>query len=715
LHPRLAPHPGEIALPRARFLLLIAALLCESPAAAAGDSQPAVARPQLGPDAASGPQGLVFFIPAGGEAGAAAVGTAHGADLRALARAGRVEFRLGASGRLVASSRGFLVAPGRPFNAPGSSLRGDFAVYAIEAPPAGARVLEPELRGALAPGSRVRLLGLTPGGPRDWDSVRGSVVRVTHTRIEVDLDLHRDLRGWGGGPVLSARTGRVVGILEARWDNGTSTRIGVAPIGGVLAALASPLDGGAGRAFARFAVGSADPPPAAPAPSSGAQSQIEPLRTRAGRRVADSGTRGVGPEEPTRVHLEVEYPTNGASVGDSICGVFVAGRALAHQGALPRFDVALVIDTSESTRDPSGADVDGDGTVGKPHPGAVSSLFGDALTDRGDSILAAEIAAASRLLRGLDPRSTRVAVVTFAGEPPGSRAALSSRPPTPAAILRAPLSSDYPRVERAFREIFEQEPAGATDMAAGVDLATRELLARHGAYSSPDPAAEKIVLFFTDGKPTLPHPGFEADNVRAVLRAAERARAGNVRIHSFAIGPDALEGPIAAMEMARRTGGFFTPVRHPGDLRSVVEEVSFVSLSDISVRSAATGARARPFRTSADGSWNGLLRMPPGRGQIDIVARAADGAEARETLHVRVDPSAGAPSVSPELAARRNRLLEECLLDAKRARRGAEQQEAEELRKQLRVQIEQERKQAHRRAANQGKQLQIEIEDTPAP
>ena len=251
-------------------------------------------------------------------------------------------------------------------------------------------------------------------------------------------------------------------------------------------------------------------------------------------------------------------------------------------------------------------------------------------------------------------------------------------------------------------------------MAAGLDLATRELLARPGAQSSPDPAAEKIVFFFTDGKPTLPHPGFEADNVRAVLRAAERARAGDVRIHSFAIGPDALEGPVAAIEMARRTGGFFTPVRHPGDLRSLVEEVSFTSLSDVSVRSTATGARARPFRTSADGSWAGLLRMPPGRGGVEIVARSVDGAAAREILRVRVDPSGGAPPVPPELAARRNRLLEDCLRDAKRTRRGTEQEHAEEVRKQLQVQIEQERKRARARAVDQGKQLQLEIEDTPA-
>jgi hypothetical protein len=104
--------------------------------------------------------------------------------------------------------------------------------------------------------------------------------------------------------------------------------------------------------------------------------------------------------------------------------------------------------------------------------------------------------------------------------------------------------------------------------------------------------------------------------------------------------------------------------------------------------------------------------MPPGPGGIEIVARTADGVEARELLSVRVDPEAGAPAVSPRLAARRNRLLEDCLRDAKRARRGTEQQHAEELRKQLRVEIEHERKRARKRAAHQGKQLELEVDDT---
>ena len=58
--------------------------------------------------------------------------------------------------------------------------------------------------------------------------------------------------GWGGAPVLNYETGHVLGILEAAWPEAGKMRLGVAPIGGVLRAIASPLDGGQGAPFARF-------------------------------------------------------------------------------------------------------------------------------------------------------------------------------------------------------------------------------------------------------------------------------------------------------------------------------------------------------------------------------------------------------------------------------------------------------------------------------
>jgi hypothetical protein len=248
-------------------------------------------------------------------------------------------------------------------------------------------------------------------------------------------------------------------------------------------------------------------------------------------------------------------------------------------------------------------------------------------------------------------------------------------------------------------------------MAAGVDQATIELRGWRGGQSRPDAKSEKLVLFFTDGTPTLPYgAGFEADNVRAVLRAASRAARAGIRIHSFAIGPDALEGPVATVEMASRTDGYFTPVRHPGDLVEVIEEVSFANLESVALRNASKQAEAAYFRSTADGSWAALVDLAPGKNLIEVLARATDGTQATRTLEVLMEPGAPAANVPEELAAQRNWLLEECLREVKRVRLTAEQERAEQVRKDLLVEIERERAKARQRADDQRKRLELEVD-----
>jgi hypothetical protein len=490
--------------------------------------------------------------------------------------------------------------------------------------------------------------------------------------------------------------------------------VGVSPIAAVRAALVEPLENGVGRPFAAFEKLVASRP--GPEPPSQARAGAESDRRGASGR--GEPARPPGPLIPpqdgasTRVHVQVDVPSDGTVVGEAPCGLYVAGRALALHGELRHFDVMIVIDTSRSTIDPTGADINGNGVVGKPYLGRIGSIFDVGSTDPGDSILAAEVAAARQLLRGLDPRTTRVGLVTFAGEPPDASGGIfGGRVPQPAITLE-PLTEDYSRIERALDHVLAREPEGATHMAAGVDQATIELLGLRGSQSRPNPKSAKLVLFFTDGQPTLPYgAGFEADNVRAVLRAASRAARAEIRIHSFAIGPDALDGPIATVEMASRTDGYFTPVRHPGDLVEVVEEVSFANLSEIQLRNATRREEAAFFRSLADGSWSGLLKLDPGKNVIEVSASATDGTKATRALEVLMEPGAPAPAVPQELAAQRNWLLEECLREVKRVRMTAEQQRAEQVRKELLVDIERERAKARQRADEQRKRLELEVED----
>jgi hypothetical protein len=690
------------------FTLLLAIALAGALPSDAETNAPAVARPtfEIGGMTSSG--GTAFFIRVDNAVGFAAVGTAHGFDLESLTQALEVNFDLGHSGKRAATSRGFLVPPGHPFS--GKALRDDFNIYALVSRPEGARALELSSRADLALNTRVRILGIPQNAGQDETDVFGRIVELSREHMEVDLDVPFDLRGWGGAPVLDAKTGKVLGILEARNPNGSAARVSIAPITGVRAALAKLLDDGAGRPFARFALDArrrtaSTRPPTHAAPRDSERKRRPPAVRKGGLLPQDR-------QDNVNIQLKVDFPEDGARISDSICGAFISGRAIAHRGELRRFDVVLVIDTSRSTIDPTGADINGNGIVGRPRLGKIGSIFDVGSTDSGDSILAAEVAAARQLLRGLDPRSTRVGVVRFAGEPPGSGGGVFGRPPKRPAVTLEPLTSDYSRIEIALGNILLDDPAGSTHIAAGVDQATIELLGLRGAMSTPDEDSEKVVFFFTDGQPTLPYgPGFEADNVRAVLRAANRASRGSVRIHSFAIGPDALEGPIATVEMASRTNGYFTPVRHPGDLMDAVEEVSFANLSNVRVHNKTTGNDADPFRTTADGTWGGFIKLDTGANEIEVTARADDGTHARRTLAVHFQPEAPEAAIPRDLMVQRNRLLEDCLIDMKRVRMEVEEERNEQVRQELKMEIERERLEARERAEAQRKRLDIGIEE----
>lgn len=683
---------------RRLFLALLAVPLLAGVARSAAEL-PSVARPHLRVGDQSLTQGLVFFLRIAAPPGVAAVGTAHAYDLADLVEAQRAEFTLGRGTRTVAASSGLLIAPGRPFNAPGASLKQDYVVYALEASPEGVAPLEAERGTRLERGERVRMLGVPISLPQNQDHIFGKLVSITPERIEIELDVPYDLRGWGGAPVLLESNRRVIGMLQAHYPQGSTTRVIVSPLAPMLAAIERPLGGGKGQGFAQFA-------------SLASRRSGQPARD-AREPAAATLPADALPHSATQVNvqLDIEYPPEGAVVGSSACGVFVAGRALAMRGILQKFDVAIVIDTSASTAGPSEADINGNGTIGKVYGGAFGSVFGASLTDPGDSILSAEVAAARQLLRGLDPRSTRVAVIVFAGEQEQQGVIVLGGHTKPAITVQ-PLTNDYERVERAFDEVLAQGPAGLTHIAAGVDQATIELMGIKGALSRKDPTSEKIVLFFTDGVPTLPHgPQFEAENVRAVLRAAGRSQYSNIRIHSFAIGPEALEGPIATVEMAKRTGGYFTPVRHPGMLAEAVETVDFANLNEVVLKNATNGKLAEPFRLTADGSWSGFLPLVNGENRVEVTARADDASKADRTRLVRMDPNAPDGKIPEDLMVHRNRLLEECLRNLKHVRVEAEKEAADKVRKDLMVEIEKERAQAKQRAAEQRKRLELGIED----
>ncbi len=159
-------------------LLLALALGAATPSTAA---DPAVARPSFEIKGHTLTQGTVFFIAADTRAGAVAVGTAHAFDLRELVRVERGQLLLGNSRRVAATTRGFLIPPGRPFNAPGATLLDDYVAYSLDAPPIGVSLLTLS-NGAVVRGARVQVLGVPAGSAHDVDDVFGRIIEVSTTR-----------------------------------------------------------------------------------------------------------------------------------------------------------------------------------------------------------------------------------------------------------------------------------------------------------------------------------------------------------------------------------------------------------------------------------------------------------------------------------------------------------------------------------------------------
>jgi len=421
-------------------------------------------------------------------------------------------------------------------------------------------------------------------------------------------------------------------------------------------------------------------------------------------------------DKPPELMLEIDAPASGAVIGDPMGAAFVSGRALALFGEYQTFDLVFVIDTSDSTSAPSGADVDGDGVIGERRGAKFLSILARVLplpnSDKGDSILAAEVAGVRVLLEQLDPRTTRVGLLAFAGD---------SDALTPDAYTEVPLTTDYGKLEHGLDAIFRRGPKGRTDMVSDVSLATIELLGSQSAYSTKREGAKRVIMFLTDGQPTLPLENSQLENAKMAIQQAVRAAKLNVRIDTFAIGEDALSEPVVVVEMARVTNGVFTPVRNPKDVRAIFEEVSFSEIELLEVRNKTTGALASQLISNADGSFSALLEMKEGENIIEAYARSTDGTAGRHEIRVRFLAGAEPQVLSPRMVAQRNRLLENRLLELQRRRVDIQTEADEEIRHDLKVEIEKEREQAKAASERMRKEIELSVErnekrpSAPAP
>jgi hypothetical protein len=223
-------------------------------------------------------------------------------------------------------------------------------------------------------------------------------------------------------------------------------------------------------------------------------------------------------------------------------------------------DVAIAIDRSSSTREPTGIDIDGDGEIGE--------FRRSEYTDLGDSMLAAELAAVQRLVDVARLGGMRFAIVSYSGrEDFPLEDSVTQRVDRKDARLEAALTDDLGTLESAVTRVGERGSDGASSFAPAMRLALRSLNARN---RSDEPARRRRVLFLSDSPTPVRYGPMESilyDDWRMEVEA-RRAIASGVSFHSFALGAAAAaaDSPHALAQIAGATGGSYRVVPDPRDL-----------------------------------------------------------------------------------------------------------------------------------------------------
>jgi Mg-chelatase subunit ChlD len=350
--------------------------------------------------------------------------------------------------------------------------------------------------------------------------------------------------------------------------------------------------------------------------------------------------------------VQIVSPKEGERITQEKSLIFVSGKVARDGGRSNKVDIFLIVDVSGSTAQYSGSELgeagelpDNSGFSGFPTPQISIGGMGigrPPVRNLRNSILAAEIAAARRLLLQLNPETTRVGVVTFGQE----------------ARLLQPLTSDFERLRRVLDDILRAGPYGGTNMVEGIRMGITELMGFGSSEKRGD--AVKVQILLTDGFPTLPIGGGKQaapeDTVLAINSARLAGKAG-IKVHVFALGEEALTYPRAAVGIAKESGGTYTPVMRPADVLAVVENTSVIGIDHVQIVNRTTGQKATQLRLAADGFFSSAVPVAEGRNQIDVFARASDGSNASDSITVHFQ-SGTQKSLDLEIFLEKERKLE---------------------------------------------------------
>jgi hypothetical protein len=320
------------------------------------------------------------------------------------------------------------------------------------------------------------------------------------------------------------------------------------------------------------------------------------------------------PGDPELLGLELDSPAPGQLVRLSAPVVEVSGRVAAE---LYASDIVIAIDLSNSALLASGADVDGDGTLGTTrrwakNGGGRGHLYRRWTTDPDDAIIHSELLAARFLISGLAVRKNRIGVLTYTGTP----------------RVRAPIGSPAAALEAVERIRIVEDWSGTN-----IALALQEA-ARMFGETPPVPGARRPrnILLFSDGEPTVPYTEYTATR-RAIDKTRELAEQ-RIRVCTFAFGEDADMEFLS--KLARLTLCRLIPFEEPRDL--LIDRIGepFV-LQQLTIVNLTTGQPARAVRILPDGAFDGFAMLVPGDNQLRVSATLANGRHATATRSVHYE------------------------------------------------------------------------------
>lgn len=313
--------------------------------------------------------------------------------------------------------------------------------------------------------------------------------------------------------------------------------------------------------------------------------------------------------------LRIDAPAPGAETRLPL--IELAGGA--GRGASAGWDIAIVLDLSESTLHPSGLDLDGDGPGGRSDPALVAAFrptgfAGPSLAKRmqedfdfEDTILAAELEAASVLAARVAGPRLRTGLIGFSDD-----ARVLAKLGSPPAALGQALAGLRTQLGEYLR---------GTHYAAALAAAVHMLAPEPGA--APD-QRQRAIVFLSDGAPSL--PVFNGDKGRSeALDAAREAGLAGIRLFAFAFGEEGAAATEVLAQMAEWTDGRSQRVEQPEQLVTALRELNLVDVARVAIHNTTTGLPARAVRLFPDGSFDALLGLAEGENVLRVEAFASDG------------------------------------------------------------------------------------------